>query len=342
MTVAPRRITYFGVEVTRRCNLRCPHCFTDAGNRAHPGPDQESLARLLGELATAGAETVAFSGGEPLVRRDLEEVMRAGRERGIQSFTLVTNGFYAERDRVRSLHQAGLEAVQISVDGVDAADHVAVRACSLMDFYRALRAIRVFREEGIVVDVATIICPTNVRRAAEMLVLCEALGVRSLRYCSFVPTGRAVDRKLRDRFAVPPGALDEFLELLRGVRAQPDAPLGVLIDHGLGPWQDDAEFRCDAGESVVYISAEGDLYPCPGSIHEPFKVGNVWETPLAELLASPRMDAVRRLERRELSAPCRSCTIPGCSGGCRGAAHALTGNVRAAPAYCNRLRRQTS
>jgi len=336
------RVSYFGIEVTRRCNLHCPHCFTDAGGRAHPGPDQAALAGLLADLAQAGAETVAFSGGEPLLRRDLEEVMRAGRERGIARYTLVTNGYYAERERVQSLREAGLEAVQVSVDGADAADHVAVRACSPMDFYRALRAIRLFREAGIVVDVATIVCKSNVKRAAEMLLLCEALGVRSLRYCSFVPTGRAVDAKMRARFEVPAAALDELLELLRAVKAQPDAPLGVLIDHGIGPWQDDAAFRCDAGESVVYISAEGDLYPCPGSIFEPFRVGNVWQTPLADLLASPRMASVRCLERSGLTEPCRGCSIPDCTGGCRGAAYALTGNVRAAPAYCNRFRRRPS
>lgn len=339
MSESTPRLSYFGIEVTRRCNLRCPHCFTDAGGKAHSGPDAEALSRLLGELARVGAETVAFSGGEPLLRRDLEQVMHRGREQGIQRYTLVTNGFFAEPERVRSLQQAGLEAVQISIDGVDAADHCAVRRCSPLDFYRALRAIRLFQDVGIVVDVASIIVPTNVARAAEMVLLGEALRVRSLRYCTFVPTGRAIDEGIREAYTVAPEELDAFLEFVRAVRAQPDAPLGVIIDHGIGPWHESGEFRCDAGESVAYVSSEGNLYPCPGSIFEPFVVGNVFQQPVAELLASPKMAAVRSIRRAELAEPCRSCAQPSCSGGCRGAAFATCGDVHAAPAYCNLLRR---
>mgnify|MGYP000234675501 CR=1 FL=1 len=59
-------VNYFGIEVTRRCNLRCPHCFTESGGKAHPGPDTEKLSDMLAQLADYGARTVAFSGGEPL------------------------------------------------------------------------------------------------------------------------------------------------------------------------------------------------------------------------------------------------------------------------------------
>jgi radical SAM protein with 4Fe4S-binding SPASM domain len=332
-------LSYFGLEITRRCNLRCPHCFTDAGGKAHAGPSTEALAELLRRLAAAGAKTVAFSGGEPLLRKDLEAVMRVGGAAGIESFTLVTNGFFAEPERVRSLKEAGLVGVQVSVDGVDARAHAAVRGCSPVDFYRALRAIRSFLEAGITVDVASIISRENVERAAEMALLCEALGVRSLRYCSFVPTGRAVDRAIAERFEVEPERLDRFLELLRGIRAQPDAPIGVLTDHGIGPWNVEGELRCDAGESVAYISAEGDLYPCPGSIFAPFVVGNVYRSSLEELLASPRLACVRSIARSELAEPCRSCEHLACSGGCRGAAFARTGDPRGAVGYCNILRR---
>jgi radical SAM protein with 4Fe4S-binding SPASM domain len=336
-----KTLDYFGVEVTRRCNLRCPHCFTDSGGEAHPGPDPDRLRALLGQIVAVGGRTVGFSGGEPLLRKDLEPAMLHGRSLGIRSYSLVTNGFLADRARVASLKAAGLEAVQVSLDGVDARDHVAVRACSPRAFYRALRAMRLFRDAGVVVDVAMIIDRTNVKRLPEALALCEALGVRSLRFCTFVPTGRGVEGAVRERFGVEPDELDRFFEALRQVKASKKARVGVLVDHGIGPWNEKGSFLCDSGEAIAYISSEGDLYPCPGLIFPPFRVGNVHETPLAELLASPALGRVRGTPRSSLGEPCRSCGHDACSGGCRGAAFATTGSELSAPVYCNVLRRSS-
>jgi len=329
---------YFGIEVTRRCNLRCPHCFTDSGGSAHKGQDSQALCDLLTQLASAGARTIAFSGGEPLLRRDLEQVMAHGRDVGIQRYTLVTNGFYAEPATVTHLKEAGLESVQVSLDGVDCGDHCTVRRCSAFDFYRALRAIRVFQEAGVVVDVACVISPTSVERAAEMALLCEALQVRFLRYCGFVPTGRAAAPRVADRFRVDPNELDRFFELLRAVD-EGDAPsIRAVTDHSMGPWRSHGDFHCDAGLGVAYISAEGDLYPCPSTIFEELVVGNVFQTPLERLLRSPGLARVRAISRRQLAEPCASCANIRCSGGCRGAARAR-GNLCGAPFYCNLIRR---
>jgi radical SAM protein with 4Fe4S-binding SPASM domain len=330
---------YFGIEVTRRCNLRCPHCYVDAGGRAHPGPDPEALCGLLTELARAGIRTVAFSGGEPLLRQDLEQVMLHGRAQGIRTYALVTNGFYAEPARARSLGQAGLEAVQVSVDGVDRIDHCAVRECSPLDFYRALRAVRVFQDAGITVDVATIICPANVTRAAEMALLCEALQVRYLRYCGFIPTGRA-DEGVADRFRVEPEHLDRFFEFLRAVGAGEDPPLRVVTDHAVGPWSARGDFCCDSGRNVAYVSADGGLYPCPGTIFDELVVGNVFETPVQQLLGSPALARAREIRRAEIAEPCGTCDNVRCSGGCRGAAFAVHRDLRGAPGYCNVFRRR--
>lgn len=336
------RLTYFGVEVTKRCNLRCPHCFTGSTARTHPGRSTEELSNLLAQLADAGAKNVAFSGGEPLLRKDLEKVMLHGRKHGIQGYSLVTNGFLAHPKRVKSLRKAGLGGVQVSVDGVDARDHCEIRRCSPVAFYRALRAIRLFREAGMVVDVATIIVPSNIERAPEMVLLCDSLGVRSLRYCSFVPTGRAVDEPIRKRFESTPEQLDSFLEFLRMIKRDKKVSLGVIIDHGIGPWQEEGAFQCDSGKAVCYISSEGDLYPCPGLIFDRFKVGNVYETPITELLESPNMSRIREICPADLTEPCTSCENSRCSGGCRGAAYAISGSELAAPIYCNLLRRRSA
>jgi radical SAM protein with 4Fe4S-binding SPASM domain len=114
----------------------------------------------------------------------------------------------------------------------------------------------------------------------------------------------------------------------------------LMIDHGVGPYRADGRFKCVAGRKVAYITGEGNLYPCPSLMAAPFLVGNVFETDLAELVASPALHWVRRIRRHELAEPCRSCENKKCSGGCRGAAYAATGDVYAAPAYCNFQRRK--
>ncbi|HOU93475.1 MAG TPA: radical SAM protein [Polyangiaceae bacterium] len=329
----------FGLEVTRRCNLTCPHCFTAAGAAAHPGPTRPEVRALMEQLVAAGTRHLAFSGGEPLARRDLEELMADGRAAGMKSFSMVSNGVLASPRRVAQLRRAGLVSVQVSLDGVDVRDHRAIRGCSAEAYFRAMRAIRLFREAGVEVDVATILVGPNVERLEEMTLFGQALGVRKLRYCSFVPTGRGAGDGVRAEHAAEPERLDAFLEGLRRYRAGKSPAVDLVIDHGVGPWREDGRFRCVAGRHVAYITSEGDLYPCPSLMHPPFRVGNVFREGLAALLASPALHRVRRLRRRELAEPCRSCPTPRCSGGCRGAAYAATGDVRAAPAYCNYLRR---
>jgi radical SAM protein with 4Fe4S-binding SPASM domain len=346
---------FFGVEVTRRCNLKCPHCYTGSTAQSHPGAEAERLSGLLGDLARLGARHVAFSGGEPLLRTDLEAIMDEGRRRGLRSYSLVTNGSLADAERVKSLRRAGLTSVQVSLDGVDARDHCAIRRCSPRAYYRALRAIRLFREAGVKVDVATILVGPNLVRSAEMLQLCQALGVRYLRFCSFVPTGRASSEEVRRRLVADGTAekLDAFLEFFRTEKRveaarrkkrEAGGPAGeprpvLLIDHGIGPWRSDGEFACMSGRGVAYVASDGFLYPCPGLLFDEFRVGNVYETPVAELMASPALARVRSLGRHELAEPCRSCWIERCSGGCRGAIFAAAGDLLAGPGYCNAARR---
>ena len=331
---------YVGIEVNRRCNLRCPHCFTDSGPDAHPGATAEQLDGLLARLATLGVRQVGFSGGEPLLRTDLEGIMRRGLTAGIQGYGLVTNGWPATQARARSLKDAGLRVVQVSLDGVDAADHDAVRACGPEGFYRALRAIRLFRDAGLRVDAAALLNARNLERLPEMALLCEALGVTNLRWCSFVPTGRARDPEVQRALTPAPERLDAFLELMRTLNRRPDAPLRLTLDHGIGPWNDAGAFACTSGQAVVYISCEGDLYPCPGLIFDEFIVGNVYgPRPLEALFADPALSRVRTQDRRGGQGSCATCDNPRCTGGCRGLSYALTGDVTTSPPYCNVRRR---
>jgi radical SAM protein with 4Fe4S-binding SPASM domain len=252
-----------------------------------------------------------------------------------QVHPFVTNGYYVSPVVARELAEAGLQTVQVSLDGVDAIDHGAVRGCGLADYYRALRAIRVFRDFGMAVYVATLLSPKNIERAPEMAMFCEALCVSGLRYCTFVPTGRATNAELIESYRVKSQAMDEFIAFIRELNARPDARLPVSIDHALGPWTLSGEFQCESGRRVAYITAEGDLYPCPGLIARPFRVGNVFETSVGELLAAAAMSAVRLITREQIKGPCSTCSNTNCRGGCRAAAYATTGDVYGAVSYCS-------
>ncbi|MFH1532815.1 MAG: radical SAM protein [Pseudomonadota bacterium] len=331
---------YVGIEVNRRCNLRCPHCFTDSGPDAHPGPSADQLGGLLARLASLGVRHVGFSGGEPLLRTDLEGIMRRGLDAGISGYGLVTNGWPATPARARSLKDAGLRVVQVSLDGVDAADHDAVRSCGAEGFYRALRAMRIFRDLGLRVDAAALLNARNLERLPQMALLCEALGLTTLRWCSFVPTGRARDPEVQRAIVPAPARIDAFLELMRTMNSRPDAPLRLTIDHGIGPWDAAGAFSCTSGAAVVYISCEGTLYPCPGLIFDEFIVGNVYgPRSLEALFADPAMHRVRTLDRKAGRGACAACDHPRCTGGCRGLSYARSGDISCSPPYCNVRRR---
>ncbi len=301
--------------------------------------EHERLRELLVGLRNAGVQHVAFSGGEPLLRRDLEEIIVFGKTLGLKGFGVVTNGAVVTAERAKALAKAGLGIAQVSLDGVDATDYVAVRACSADEYHRAVRAIGFYKAAGIRVDIACLLTGRNLERTPEMIMLARSLGVTQLRYCSFVPTGRGDNPEIQQSFAPTSEQMDRFLDLMAQLNSIPNPPLWLGIDHGIGPSQADGAFRCSSGSSVAYVSAEGDLYPCPGTLFPEFRVGNVFQTDVGELLRSPAMKRVSGLHKRDSIGPCQTCDNTLCSGGCRGLSYSIWGDVHQSPPYC-RVRRK--
>ena len=258
---------------------------------------------------------------------------------GLSGFGVVTNGAFVDAARASALAKAGLRIAQVSLDGVDADDYVAVRACSPTEYHRAIAAIGHYRSAGIRVDIACLLTARNLERTHEMVQLARNLGVTQLRYCSFVPTGRGVDQQVQSRFEPSPERMDVFLDFMAQANAFPGKPLTLTIDHGIGPYEASGAFHCASGHDVAYISCEGDLYPCPGLIFPQFRVGNVFETDVKELLASPPMNRVSGLRKAHSKGPCATCTNGLCTGGCRGLSYALYEDTRISPPYC-RVRRK--
>jgi radical SAM protein with 4Fe4S-binding SPASM domain len=323
-----------GWEITRSCNLRCPHCFTASTMLpVAEDPPLEEARSLLEQMAEVGVRLIGLSGGEPLLRRDLEKIIEYSREVGIAEARVVSNGLPATPKRLRSLKDAGLVGIQVSIDGPEAQLHAMVRGCKPRLFDLTCAHAAEAASLGLDLSIGCFLSRWTSRRVPEMAELARRLGARILRYCAFMPRGRGGDQVVADRVAPSQADLQVFTRQLEHCQQLYD-DLKVTVDHGFGPTAKEPCHQCFAGIKVAYLEANGDLYPCPGLIAPPFLVGNTRYTPLAEMLCGPEIRRTTVLERHHLREPCCSCTNHQCFGGCRGMAWAVDNEVLAAFPAC--------
>jgi uncharacterized radical SAM superfamily Fe-S cluster-containing enzyme len=146
------------LELTERCNLRCPVCFASAGeNAASDLPLSELSARYTYLMEHGGPFNIQLSGGEPTMRDDLPEIIRLGREKGFSFFQLNTNGLRlaAQPGYARELKESGLSTVFLQFDGLDDLVNITLRGRPLLE--EKLRCIRACREAGLGVVLVPVI-----------------------------------------------------------------------------------------------------------------------------------------------------------------------------------------
>lgn len=276
--VAAHKLDTLFWECTLRCNLSCRHCGSDC--RVDPGVRDmplEDFLRVLDEQVTphvVPAEVlVIFSGGEVLVREDLE---RAGAEvtRRGYPWGMVTNGLALTPARLRGLLDAGLRTVSVSLDGFEK-EHNYIR-CNPRSYERALEALRmIVLEPGLAYDVVTCVTGAMVPRLGEFRDMLVAEGVRAWRLFSIFPMGRAKnDPSLRmtdDQFR-------EVLEFIRRTRREGQIDVSYACEGFLGGYEAEVRdhfYQCAAGVSVASIRVDGAISGCT-SIRANFNQGNIY------------------------------------------------------------------
>lgn len=333
MTGQPaRRPALVGWEITNQCNLTCKHCFTAAGKRAHGELTTGECRDLIDTMAVSGVETIGWTGGEPLLRDDLEELIGYARDRNIRS-TITTNGLLLDRSRAHSLMAAGNRAIQISIDGSTAERNRAMRGTTNDEYKKVLDAIRICRDLGCRPILATVVGQENLEDAPEMIKLAIREGAEAIRFCCYAPIGRGRRQDVRKRFSFAE-ALPELLDFVE--QAQAESELTTEFDVGFGPTPPDYTFHeCVAGAETLYLKANGDVYPCTALIFPQFNAGNVRRTPLSEIWDSPAMSTAAEYQQCDIQGHCRECdNLANCHGGCRGAVLAHTGDLGASFPHC--------
>lgn len=321
-----------GWEITDWCNLTCPHCYSAAYRRNRDETSLVECKNLIDEMAALGVEMIGLTGGEPLLRDDLEDIISYAVSKRIRT-GLTTNGVLLDDSRARRLKEAGIETIQISLDGSTAERNYRFRRATDEEFEKVTEALRICRRLDIKLYLAMMIGKENLDDAPRMIELAKAHCLDALRLCGFTPLGRGKNPEVQKRLLLG-DALPDLLALTRD--AQADSNFTVMFDPGFGPTRPDYSFHdCVAGLETFYLKCNGDLYPCTGLLHKRFKVGNIRERALTELWHDPAMSEIAKTSHEKIGGACRRCDkFPICHGACRGATYAHTGKLDASFPAC--------
>ncbi len=312
------------VEVIAQCNLRCSHCFADPLPRGSRDPlTLSELDRLFGELAALGSFRLGLTGGEPLLRKDLLDILDAATDAGLHP-CLTTNGFFLSDEIARELRRRELVWLNVSLDGASPETNDAVRGAgsfeTVMNRLRHLRDLARF-------TLAFTITSDNAHEVDECVRLAGEVGAHTAVCRPVYPTGAALKHpKLMPRFEMYQAALQRLSELsARG--ADSGCAHGAVPSRALEPFSPQARARssgkvipghgCGAANTVCSVSVDGKVNPC-SFLGSRFDSASIRERPFKDIWDEGWSFTKLRAEEGERF-----------RGGCRARSLALKGSVHA-------------
>ncbi|MCD6349073.1 MAG: radical SAM protein [Candidatus Korarchaeota archaeon] len=333
-------------DFTRRCNLRCKHCYANAS--PFPAPDELTLVErmdVLRQLDEAGVAALSFSGGEPLMDPDFWVVAKEAAEIGMY-VSVATNGTLIRPEVAKRLKEIGVRYVEISLDSPNSEDHDRFRGLRGA-WEKSVEGIKNAKSAGLEVGIATTVTKLNYKQLPDMVKLAKELGVNRFVAFNFIPTGRGKDIVKLDLSPEERYEVMEFLysELSSGeLQAFSTSPIYAVIslrridkggklapthfvdisipDQYLSAGFALGEFLGGCGAGRIYCSIEhnGDIQPC---VFMPIVVGNVLRDGFLNVWHSSEL--LNKLRDRDHYA-CSFCQYRYICGGCRARAYAYYGD----------------
>ncbi len=317
-------------ELTHACPLSCSYCSNPTSRSQGPALSTETWRRVLEEAADLGVLQVHLTGGEPLLRKDLEELV--ARARALDLFVvLITSGVPLDRERLGRLKQAGLDALQLSFQ--DVVPEAAAQVCG-KDVFQAKRRVAEWTVAlGIPLTVNVVLHAGNIDRVPEFLALGRELGADRLELANTQYLGHA----FQQREALLPNAsqIQRAREVVRAALARHESGLEVVLV--LPDYHAGRPRACMSGWGTRYlvVAPDGLALPCHAATCIPhLHFENVASTSLHEIWTESEAFRAFRGEAW-MQEPCRSCADRSHDfGGCRCQAYLLAGDARAADPAC--------
>ncbi len=348
-------------NVTRRCNLKCIHCYAHATDQSASSEltTAEGMA-LIDDLAAFGVPVLLFSGGEPLVRKDLPELASHAVRKGMRA-VISTNGTLIDPETARILKEIGLSYVGISLDGLKPVNDMFRGVKGAFD--KAMEGIRNCQRAGIKVGLRFTINKHNVKEIPGIFDLLEEMEIPRVCFYHLVYAGRGTEMVKEDlSHAETRAAVDLIIDRTADLHARGKPKEVLTVDnHADGPYlylrllKENPERAAEvlellkmnegnnSGRGIGCVSWDGEVYADQFWRHHSF--GNVRKRPFSKIWTEPEDPLLLQLKdkKRYVQGRCATCRwLDVCAGNFRVRAEAVTGNVWAPDPACYLTDREIS
>ena len=300
-------------DCTRRCNLNCSHCGATK-EKYSKELSAKQVKRLIDELSELKVPFFAVTGGEPLMRKDLLEILSYASAHGIKT-GIASNGFFIDEKMALAIKEACVHSMQISLDGTEKT-HNRIRG-SNESYKRATNALKLLIKQNIpIVSVATTVTPNNFAEMKDLLNVLLELQVKQWRISIVMPIGRAKSKNLLLR----PAQLEELFEFIvsnknRGIKIIVGENLPFLGRYEMKIRE--TPITCPVGFTACCIGVDGNVRGCPEQPDTAKnRQGNILKKPFEEIWKN----GFKRYRGRELIKSDKKCIIckdrEKCFGGC--------------------------
>ncbi len=328
-------------EVTMGCNMNCTHCGSSCNQPYNDELSTQEALQLVKEIAELGVKWVTLSGGEPLTRQDLPELIKVLKENGVGA-NVITNGWLLPQ-KAKMLAEAGVSVVAISIDGTKEIHDETRRQGS---FERDMEGIRLLRELNMEVGAITTITQKNIGHLKELREELIKAKVSSWQVQIGLPMGNLLKHKEN---IIRPEQVDDIIDFcyetaLEGrIKMYPADCIGYYtekeqeikrrsynVEHAL--WN-----GCNAGIRGFGILQNGDIIGCTSVRDKGYIEGNIRERSLSDIWNDENAFGWRRNMKKEmLSGHCKECVYGNkCLGGCTNTRLTMEGSIYGENKYCS-------
>lgn len=269
-------LNYLFWECTTRCNLNCLHCGSDcAKNSLHKDMPLNDFLKAIDTIENPAQNfTVVFTGGEPLLRKDLELCGKEIRKRGMK-WSMVSNGHLFDKQRYNSLLNAGLGALTISLDGLEKSHNWLRNNNS--SFEKVTNAIEIAaNSKRLNFDIVTCVNQKNINELEEIRDFLIEKKVKTWRLFTIIPIGRA---KENSELLLTDNQFVSLMDFIANSRKSKEIDIKFSCEGYVGKYEEkvrDSYFFCRAGINIGSILIDGSICACP-NIDRDFSQGNIYE-----------------------------------------------------------------